>query len=331
MPAAPLLAPLASVREAVGRTPLVRAARFSPALGNDLLIKCEFMNPGGSVKDRIAFRMVEEAERRGDLKPGGTIVEATAGNTGMGLALAAARGGYRLVLVMTTKASVEKIDLMRAVGAEVIVVPKEASADSPDNFQNKARAVAAQRRAWLVDQFSNPDNIAAHYETTGPEIWEQTGGRVDVVVAGCGTGGSLSGIARYLKERKPSVRAVLADPEGSVLRSVLETGHAAEFRPHKMEGIGGATVPANAQMALFDAAVSVPDADSVAAALRLLATEGIFAGGSTGCILAAAEAYARRGHLRNQTVVALAPDGGRSYLSTVYNAQWRREHAFDAP
>lgn len=286
------------------------------------------MNPGGSVKDRIAFRMIAEAERRGDLKPGGTIVEATAGNTGMGLLIAAARSGYRVVLVMSTKTSTEKVELMRALGAEVIIVPKEAPPDSPDNFRNKSRAVAQERGAWLVDQFSNADNIAAHFEGTAHEIWQQTDGKIDVFIAGCGTGGTISGVARFLRQNKPDAQVVLADPAGSILRNMVMCNEPGEFAPSIIEGMGGAIVPDNLKLPLMDHAVHVSDAQAIGAALDLYHKEGIFAGGSTGCIVAAARSYCLEAGVRNKTIVALAPDGGRGYLSTIYNADWRQARGF---
>lgn len=319
---------LDSIAAAVGNTPLVRLRRLDPEFPNALLLKCEFMNPGGSVKDRIAFRMVAEAARRGDLPPGGLIVEATAGNTGIGLAAAAACGGYRLVVIMSTKVSSEKIALMRAVGAEVVLVPKEAPPESPENFRNKARTIAAERGGWLADQFANEDNIAAHYEGTAAEIWDATGGAVDAIVAGCGTGGTLSGVARYLKQRKPTVTALLADPAGSILRDLVAGGAPGAFAPSLIEGIGGAVAPDNLKLPLIDHAVHVSDADSISHTLRLFAREGIFAGGSTGCILAGALHWCRAAGLRDRTIVAIAPDTGRAYLSTIYNEEWRARHGF---
>ncbi|MBI5866337.1 MAG: cysteine synthase family protein, partial [Planctomycetes bacterium] len=251
-------------------------------------------------------------------------------NTGFGLGMVAVLRGYKLVTVMTTKASAEKVALMRAIGAEVVIVPKEAGPDDPDNFFNRARAIAAERpRAWWVDQFANPDNVAAHYDTTAAEIWEQTQGRIDAYVVGVGTGGSLTGVARYLKERKPQVQIVLADPAGSVLKDVSEGRPPPTPGPYIVEGIGQSTVPGNADMKLIDAAITVPDADSVRADRRLFATEGIFAGSSTGCILAAAEQFARHSARKDLCIVALVPDGGRTYLSTIHDEGWRRGQGFE--
>lgn len=312
-----------SVRDLIGGTPLLHATRFSP--NAELHFKCEFLNPGGSVKDRIAFAMVEDAEQRGLLRPGGTIVEATASNTGFGLAMVAALKGYKLVTVMTTKTSEEKVALMRAVGAEVVIVPREAPLDSPENFQNKARAIAARRpNAWWADQFSNPANVAVHYETTAREIWDQTAGRVDAIVAGIGTGGSLTGIGRFLKERKPGAKVVLADPLGSVLANLAEKREAGDPGPYQVEGMGGIRAPENADLSLIDVAIRIPDTEAFDTAAELFRSEGVFVGGSSGCIAAAARRYARE-QGAGRCVVALLTDGGRGYLSTVYDPAWRCE------
>jgi cystathionine beta-synthase len=323
-------AALPSIREAVGMTPIVRLRRFAPGGGGELYAKCEFMNPGGSIKDRIGFHMVEQAERRGLLRPGGIIVEATAGNTGVGLAMAAAQKGYKLVVVMTTKMSEEKVSLMRACGAEVVVVPYGLPPDSPDSFINRAKAIAAERPgAWFADQFANRDNFDAHYTQTGPEIWEQTGGELDALVAGLGTGGTLCGAGAYLKERKPSLKLVMADPEGSIHQRVWESGDAGGARPYLVEGIGGDFVPPIARLDLVDAAYSISDREAAATALRLLREEGIFVGGSAGCILAGALRFCERPEARGLKVLAILPDGGRAYLSTIYNSGWRAEHGLD--
>lgn len=312
------------VSELIGQTPLVRASRFAPDC--ELLFKCEFMNPGGSIKDRIGFAMIEDAERRGVLKPGGTIVEATASNTGLALAMAAAIKGYKLVTVMTTKTSAEKVALMRAVGAEVVICPREAPIDSPENFMNKAKSIAAERPgAWWADQFSNPSNVAVHYETTAREIWDQTCGRVDAFVAGVGTGGSLTGIGRFLKEVKPAVQVVLADPVGSVLANLAEGREPGEAGTYEVEGMGGAKAPANLDFDLVDVAIRVSDREAFDTAAELFRTEGLFVGGSSGCIAAASRRYCREAP-PGQCVVALLTDGGRGYLSTVYSPTWRAEN-----
>lgn len=319
-----------SIRELIGRTPIVRLRALGGAgLTHQLHAKCEFMNPGGSVKDRIGFYLVEQAERTGRLRPGGTIVEATAGNTGVALAMAAAQKGYRLVTVMTTKMSAEKIDLMRQFGAEVHVVPYGLAPDDPDAFINYARRLADTiSGAWYVDQFNNPDNFQAHYRGTGPEIWEQTNGEVDVLVAGVGTGGTLSGSGAFLKERKPSIRLVMADPKGSILKRTIEGEESPAAKPYLIEGIGGDFVPGNAGLDQIDVAYEIPDSEAVATALRTLRSEGLFVGGSAGCILAAALRFCREWPGSGLNVLAILPDGGRSYMSTIYNPEWREKHGF---
>lgn len=321
---------LPSIREAIGGTPIVRLSRFGADLDCELFAKCEFMNPGGSIKDRIGFYMVEQAEASGRLLPGGTIVEATAGNTGMGLAMAAARKGYRLIVVMTTKMSEEKVNLMRACGAEVVIVPYGVPPESPDSFINRAREIARKTPgAWLANQFENHANTDAHYYTTGPEIWEQTEGEFDALVAGLGTGGTLTGVGRYLKQRKPRIQLVLADPEGSIHAELWRTRTKPKAGPYYIEGIGGDFVPSIADLDLIDAAITVSDGEAIATALSLMQTEGIFAGGSSGCILAAARAFCA--NRRGLKVLALLPDGGRSYLSTIFSAAWREEHGIELP
>ena len=319
------------VSGAVGHTPLVRLRRFA---GSDHIVlygKCEFMNPGGSVKDRIGFHMIQSAETAGFLRPGGTVIEATAGNTGRGLAMAAAQRGYRLITVMTTKMSAEKVNLMRAVGAEVVMCPYEVPYGSPEHFMTRARELAESiPGAWYADQFVNPDNVAAHFRSTGPELWAQTGGLVDVVVAGMGTGGTLTGIGRYLRSKRTDVQLVLADPVGSVLKSVRD-GERMEPAPYRVEGIGGDFVPNNADLSLVDEAIRIGDAEAIHAADRLFRTEGMFVGASSGTILAAALRYCNSPSYAGQYVVALLPDSGRAYLSTIYNMEWRRQHRLGHP
>jgi cystathionine beta-synthase len=317
-----------SLQDVVGNTPLVRLARF----GGDsveFFAKCEFLNPGGSIKDRIAARLVDAAERAGLLGPGGTIVEATAGNTGMSLAMVAVRRGYRLVTVMTDKMSDEKIALMRAVGARVVVVPYSASLEHPSALIDVARGIAAEiPGAWFADQFANPQNFAAHFEGTGPELWRQMDGRIDAVVAGIGTGGTLSGIAAYIKSMKSETRIVAADPQGSIFAQVL-AGQARKPEKYRIEGIGGDFVPGNAHLDLIDEAIAVSDRDAVTTTLELWRTEGLFVGGSSGCIAAAAKVLAQRPKSRGARIVAILPDGGRGYLTTIHDPDWRRRNRLD--
>ncbi len=293
--------------------PLERVAR---GLAVPVLAKCEHMNPGGSVKDRIAVAIVEDAERRGLLRPGATLIEATAGNTGMGLALVAAARGYRLVCVMPEKMSMDKRTALAALGAEVVMTPN-APPDSPDNFQNVARRLARERGWFLTDQFCNPANVRAHEETTGPEILEQCGGRIGAFVAGAGTGGTITGVGRCLKKRLPGVRIVLADPVGSGLARWAVEGVVGPDAPYAVEGIGTSKPPEILDRTVIDAAESIPDDESFATARRLWREEGLFVGGSAGTAVAAALRIAARGTIRDP-IVALLPDSWDRYLSLAW-------------
>ena len=271
------------------------------------------MNPGGSVKDRIAVAIVDDAERRGVLRPGATLVEATAGNTGMGLALVAAARGYRLVCVMPEKMSMDKRTALAALGAEVVMTPN-APPESPDNFQNVARRLAEERGWFLTDQFCNPANVRAHEETTGPEILEQCGGKIGAFVAGAGTGGTITGVGRFLKKRVPGARIVLADPVGSGLARWVVDGVVGADAPYAVEGIGTSKPPEILDRTVIDAAESIPDDESFATARRLWREEGLFVGGSAGTAVAAALRLAARGDIR-EPIVALLPDSWDRYLS----------------
>ena len=297
----------------VGRTPLVALRHVGAGLAAPLLAKCEHMNPGGSVKDRIAVAIVDDAERRGVLRPGATLVEATAGNTGMGLALVAAARGYRLVCVMPEKMSMDKRTALAALGAWVVMTPN-APPDSPDNFQNVARRLARERGWFLTDQFCNPANVRAHEEGTGPEILEQCGGRVGAFVAGAGTGGTITGVGRFLKKRVPRARIVLADPVGSGLARWVVDGVVGADAPYAVEGIGTSKPPEILDRTVIDAAESIPDDESFATARRLWREEGLFVGGSAGTAVAAALRVAARGDIRDP-IVALLPDSWDRYLS----------------
>jgi len=306
---------------AVGNTPLIRLAKLSGETGCEILGKAEFLNPGGSVKDRAALYIVEDAERRGTLKPGGTVVEGTAGNTGIGLAHICAARGYKCVIVIPDNQSQEKMDLLRALGAEVRPVPPKPYKDA-DNYQKVAGRLAQSlpNAIWAM-QFDNVVNRQAHYETTGPEIWRDTGGRVDAFVSAVGTGGTLAGTARFLKEKKRSVRIVLADPHGSALYSWKKTGELVAEGSSITEGIGTTRITANFEGAPVDDAVRVSDADCVDMVYRLLREEGLFVGGSTGINVCAAVETARalgRGH----TVVTLLCDRGSLYMQRLFNPKW---------
>ena len=310
-----------SFLDAVGRTPLVRLQRVTRGVRPTILAKLEMLNPGGSVKDRIGLRMIEAAERDGLLKAGGTIVEPTSGNTGHGLAIAAAIRGYKCIFVMPDKMSQEKVALLRAYGAEVVITPTAVPPESPESYYRVADRLTEEiPGAFQPNQYYNQENPAAHYETTGPEIWDQTEGRIDVLVVGVGTGGTVTGTARYLKERKPDVMVVGADPEGS-----LFSGD--EARPYLVEGIGEDFWPQTFDPKLVDRYVRVADRDSFLTARAITRQEGILVGGSSGTALFAALVVARE--LRDEsTIVVIFPDTGRNYLSKLYSDSWMLQYGF---
>ncbi|MCC5811026.1 MAG: cysteine synthase A [Ectothiorhodospiraceae bacterium] len=315
---------------AIGNTPLIRLDRLSQETGCEILGKAEFMNPGGSVKDRAALYMVLDAERRGALRPGGTVVEGTAGNTGIGLVHICNARGYRCVIVIPETQSREKIDLLRALGAEVHTVPAAPYKD-PNNYQKVAGRMAEDMdNAIWANQFDNTANRQAHYETTGPEIWAQTEGRIDAFVAATGTGGTLAGVARYLKEQRESVRCVLADPTGSALYAYVTTGHPEVMGSGSItEGIGSSRVTANLEGTPIDDAFMIEDQTAVTMVYRLLHEEGLFLGSSTGINVAAAVETARRmgpGH----TIVTVLCDGGGRYYSRLFNKDWLAEKGLNA-
>ena len=302
----------ASILDRVGNTPLVRLHRVAAGLPVPVLGKCEFLNPGGSLKDRIARAIVEDAERQGLLRPGMTLVEATAGNTGVGLALVAAVRGYRLACVLPAKMSADKVAALAALGAEVIVVPN-APPSSPDNFQNVAQRLAAERGWFLTDQFGHPANPRVHEATTGPEVLEQCGGRVGAFVCGVGTGGTITGVGRFLRARCPGARMVLADPVGSRLAHLVDPRHPDHDAAYQVEGIGGSVRPAVCDLSVIDAAERVSDEESFAMVARLLREEGLLVGGSSGTAVAAALRVAARGC--DGPVVAVLADSWDRYLS----------------
>ena len=313
-----------SILDTIGHTPLVRLSRIGAGLRCQLIAKLEVFNPGGSIKDRVAVAMIDAAEREGKLKPGGTIVEPTSGNTGTGLAIAARLKGYRVMAVMPDKMSREKIDLLRAYGAEVVVAPTDVPADSPRSYYRVADRLTAEiPGAFQPNQYANEANPQAHYDSTGPEIWEQTAGKITHLVVGVGTGGTVTGTARYLRERKPDLIVVGADPEGSIY-----SGGEANIRPYLVEGVGEDFWPQTFDPASVDRWVTVSDRDSFLTTRRLAQAEGILAGGSCGTALHAALQVGAEIGDPDAMVVVILPDGGRSYLSKIFSDSWMRQYGF---
>ncbi len=321
--------PYDNITEVVGFTPLIRLNSVNAGAPGTIYVKCEFLSPGGSVKDRIGLAMVEAAEREGRLKPGGVIVEATSGNTGMALAMVAAIRGYRCIFTMPDKMSQEKVKLLRSFGAEVVSVPTAVPPDHPEHYTMKAQSIARETPgAILADQFYNPANAQAHYDTTGPEIWEQTEGKVTHFFAGSGTGGTITGVGRYLKEQNPDVQIVGVDPAGSVLKSFFDTGEMIQGEPYKVEGLGSDKIPGALDMSVTDRWVTVTDAQSFGMTRRLAREEGLFGGGSSGLLVHAAVEAAKELDDSEAVFVTLLPDWGEHYLTKIYDDDWMRENGF---
>jgi cystathionine beta-synthase len=324
--------PAAHVLDMIGWTPLVRINRVAAGIRTPVYGKAEFMNPGGSLKDRIGPAIVEAAERDGLLRPGGTIVEGTSGNTGIGLCLAAAVKGYRCIFTIPDKMSQEKVRLLKAFGAEVIVTPTAVPPDHPDSYTEMAKRIARETpNAVLADQFYNQANPEAHYRTTGPEIWAQTEGRVTHYVSAAGTGGNLTGVGRFLKEQRSDVRIVGGDPVGSILRGYAETGRKSEGAPYKVEGIGQDKIPGTLDMSVVDEWREVDDRTAFATARRLTREDGLFVGGSAGLIAHVALEIAREVDDPEACVVFLLCDTGERYLSKLYSDEWMRENRMIEP
>jgi cystathionine beta-synthase len=319
-----------SILTTIGDTPLVRLNSVTSGVDPLVLAKVEFFNPGGSVKDRIGWPIIEAAEREGRLRPGGTIVEATSGNTGVGLAIAAAIKGYRCIFVMPDKMSQEKILLLRAFGARVVVTPTAVEPGDPRSYYSVARRLVEETpNAILADQYYNPVNPQAHYETTGPEIWAQTGGRITHFIAGMGTGGTITGVGRYLKERNPDIKVIGVDPIGSILYELHRTGTYTEAEGYKVEGIGEDFLPGATDLGIVDEIVQVNDRESLLMTRRLVREEGIFCGGSCGSAIAGALKYIQQQRLGPEAVVVvILPDSGSRYLSKVFDDGWMRENGF---
>ncbi|PJH75589.1 MAG: cystathionine beta-synthase [Anaerolineae bacterium CG_4_9_14_0_8_um_filter_58_9] len=328
-----------NILQTIGKTPLVRLNRVGRELTCPLYAKVEYFNPGGSVKDRIALNIISEAERSKRLLPGGTVVESTSGNTGLGLAMVCAIKGYKSVFVMPDKMSQEKIQLLRAFGAKVVITPTAVEPEDPRSYYSVAKRIVAETpNAILANQYHNSENPRSHYLTTGPEIWEQTGGRITDLVACMGTGGTISGTARYLKEKNPKIQIVGVDPVGSILLEIWKNGgqipEGVKAAPYKVEGFGEDFLPSTLDLSLIDDVIRVNDKEAFLWARRLVKEEGIFAGGSSGSALAAAVRHAQsldRGNGRKaeeRLVVVILPDSGSRYLSKFYDDKWMRENGF---
>jgi cystathionine beta-synthase len=313
-----------SILETIGNTPLVRLARLAPGVRPQLVAKLEVFNPGGSIKDRIAVALIDAAERDGRLAPGGTIVEPTSGNTGTGLAIAARLKGYRVIAVMPDKMSKEKIDLLRAYGADVVVAPTDVPPDSPQSYYRVADRLTEEiPGAFQPNQYFNQANPQAHYESTGPELWEQTAGQITHLVCGVGTGGTITGTVRYLRERKPDLVVIGADPEGSIY-----SGGPENVRPYLVEGVGEDFWPETFDRSVVDRWITVSDRDAFLTTRKLALTEGILAGGSGGLAVHAALQVAAEVEDPSAMIVVILPDGGRSYLSKIYSDSWMRQYGF---
>jgi cystathionine beta-synthase len=323
----PHLKPYDNVLETIGWTPLIRLGRIGAGLRTPIYGKAEYVNPGASVKDRIGLAIIEDAERRGELKPGGVVVEGTSGNTGVGLAIAAALKGYRCIFTMPDKMSQEKVRLLKAYGAEVVITPTAVPADHPDNYVMKAKQIVKDTPgAVLANQFYNQVNPEVHYRTSGPEIWEQTGGRVTHFVAGAGTGGTVSGAGKFLKEKNPKIRVIAGDPVGSLYTHYHRTRTLGEGHPYKVEGIGGDKIPTTVWFDWVDEFRQVSDRVSLTMARRLAREEGMLVGGSAGLNVALALDIARELDDPSAMVVTILCDTGERYLSKVFNDEWMQEN-----
>jgi cystathionine beta-synthase len=317
-----------NILEAMGHTPLIRLNRLTKNLATQIYVKADYLNPGGSVKDRIAKWMIDDAERRGVLKPGGTIIEGTSGNTGMGLALVAVTRGYKVVFTINDKQSREKVDALKAFGAEVIVCPTAVEPEDPRSYYSIAKKLAREiPNSYYPNQYENPMNPQAHYETTGPEIWDDTEGKITHFVCGMGTGGTISGVGRYLKEKNPNVKIVGVDPIGSLYFDFVKSGKVGKATTYVVEGIGEDFFPGTMNLKIVDEVLQVNDEECFVWARRLAKQEGIFTGGSGGGCVSGALRLAKNGK-KDDCIVAFLPDSGNRYLSKIYNDGWMREHGY---
>jgi len=319
---------VANILGAIGNTPLVKLSHVAADVTADVYVKCEFMNPAGSMKDRMTLYMVDQAELRGELKPGGTIIEATSGNTGAGLAMLAAVRGYKCVFVMPDKMSVEKIASLRAFGARVVVCPTAVEPDDPRSYYSVAKRLDEDTpNSFYANQYHNADNPGGHYYSTGPELWEQTGGEIDVFCAGLGTGGTITGTGRYLKEKKPGVKLLGVDPVGSLYYDFVKSGRVTKPFTYKVEGIGEDFFPSTIDLKILDEIVRVDDKECFLMTRDLVRLEGLYVGGSCGAAVAGALKYARQTQ-KKENIVVLLPDGASKYLSKIFNDDWMRENGF---
>ena len=317
-----------NILEAIGRTPLVRLNRINQGLKPQIYVKADYINPGGSVKDRIGVTMIDDAEKRGLLKPGGTIIEGTSGNTGMGLALVAAVRGYKMVFTITDKQSKEKVDLLKALGAEVIVSPTAVEPDDPRSYYSVAKKLAREiPNSFYPNQYDNPKNPEAHYRTTGPEIWEDSEGKITHFVCGMGTGGTISGVGKYLKEKNAGIKIIGVDPYGSLYYDFVKSGETIKAKTYVVEGIGEDFFPTTMNLKVLDDIIQVNDEECFVVARRLVKQEGLFTGGSGGGCISGALRLAK-GLTEKDFVVAFLPDTGMRYLSKVYNDEWMRERGY---
>src|SRR5215813_4424956 len=317
-----------NILDAIGKTPLVRLNRINQGLKPQMYVKADYTNPGGSVKDRIGVFMIDEAERKGLLKPGGTIIEGTSGNTGMGLALVAAVRGYKMVFTITDKQSKEKVDLLKALGAEVIVCPTAVEPEDPRSYYSVAKKLAREMpNSFYPNQYENPMNPEAHYRSTGPEIWEDSDGKITHFVCGMGTGGTISGVGKYLKEKNPNVKVIGVDPIGSLYYEYVKKGTVGKARTYVVEGIGEDFFPTSMNLEILDDILQVNDEECFVVARRLVKMEGLFTGGSGGGCISGALRLAKN-LTEKDFVVAFLPDTGMRYLSKVYNDEWMRERNY---
>lgn len=321
-----------SILETVGNTPLVQLNKVTDGITGNILAKVEYFNPGHSIKDRIAIKMIDDAEQKGLLKPGGTIIEGTSGNTGMGLALVAVTRGYKCIFTTTDKQSKTKVDILRALGAEVIICPTNVEADHPDSYYSVAKRLSEEiPNSYYPNQYDNKSNAVAHYETTGPEIWEQTEGKITHYVAGMGTGGTISGVGKYLKEQNPDIKVIGIDSVGSVYKKYFETGEfdKNEIKPYMTEGIGEDIIPGTINFDYIDEVLQVNDKDSAVMTRRLAREEGLLIGWSCGAAVKGAMDYISANPLeKDDIMVIILPDSGTRYISKIYNDDWMKEQGF---